>query len=87
MKLAKGPTPTINPINLFYQSTNNELTFHFGPLSFILLPVAMHIVKRNKSTPLYIKEVKVYTAPDSIYKRNYRLEKRQPPVSMKTMFF
>ncbi|MDH3723983.1 MAG: hypothetical protein OER74_20990, partial [Desulfobacteraceae bacterium] len=52
-----------------------------------LLPVAMHIVKRNKSTPLYIKEVKVYTAPDSIYKRNYRLEKRQPPVSMKTMFF
>jgi hypothetical protein len=39
--------------------------------------------KRNKSTPLYSKEVKGYTPPDSIYRRIYRLEKKQPPVSMK----
>jgi hypothetical protein len=35
---------------------------------------------------LYIKEEKGYTSPYSIYRKNYRLEKRQPPVRMKKSF-
>ena len=32
--------------------------------------------KRNKSTPLYIKEVKGYTPPYSIEKNYYRVDKK-----------